>query len=79
MNILDGRVVSNFIVQALRNKNITVYGNGRQTRSFQYVSDLVAGLISLMNSNVTTPVNLGMQLKKIECFQFKFITFFYTR
>lgn len=59
MNVLDGRVVSNFITQALRNESITVYGNGKQTRSFQYVSDLVAGLISLMNSNVSQPVNLG--------------------
>ena len=59
MNIEDGRVVSNFITQALKNEPITVYGNGKQTRSFQYVSDLVSGLISLMNSNVTKPVNLG--------------------
>lgn len=59
MNVLDGRVVSNFITQALRNESITVYGNGKQTRSFQYVSDLVAGLISLMNSNVSQPINLG--------------------
>lgn len=59
MNILDGRVVSNFITQALKNESITVYGNGKQTRSFQYVSDLVSGLISLMNSNVSQPVNLG--------------------
>lgn len=59
MNVLDGRVVSNFITQALRNESITVYGNGKQTRSFQYVSDLVAGLISLMNSNVSQAVNLG--------------------
>lgn len=59
MNIMDGRVVSNFVIQGLKNENITVYGNGRQTRSFQYVSDLVSGLVSLMNSNVSTPVNLG--------------------
>ena len=45
----DGRVVSNFIIQALQNKDITIYGNGEQTRSFQYVSDLVEGLIRLMN------------------------------
>lgn len=55
----DGRVVSNFIVQALRNENITIYGNGSQTRSFCYVSDLVEGLILLMNSEQTGPVNLG--------------------
>lgn len=60
MNILDGRVVSNFIIQSLKNENITIYGNGRQTRSFQYVSDLVSGLILLMNSNLNTPVNLGI-------------------
>eukprot|EP00977_Amphora_coffeiformis_P017583 scaffold5795_cov165-Amphora_coffeaeformis.AAC.10 len=55
----DGRVVSNFIIQALQNKNMTVYGHGRQTRSFQYVSDLVDGLHKLMNSEYDHPVNLG--------------------
>lgn len=57
----DGRVVSNFIVQALQNKDITIYGDGGQTRSFCYVDDLVDGLIRLMHSNddVTGPVNLG--------------------
>ncbi|KAF0143608.1 MAG: dTDP-glucose 4 6-dehydratase [Nitrospirae bacterium] len=57
----DGRVVSNFIVQALRGEDITVYGDGKQTRSFCYVEDLVDGLIKLMNSpdNFTGPVNLG--------------------
>ncbi|KAH8380491.1 hypothetical protein KR009_011068 [Drosophila setifemur] len=59
MHMNDGRVVSNFILQALRNETITVYGNGKQTRSFQYVSDLVDGLISLMASNYTQPINLG--------------------
>jgi len=55
----DGRVVSNLIVQALRNKPLTVYGDGSQTRSFCYVSDLVEGLMRLMNSEHTGPVNLG--------------------
>jgi len=57
----DGRVVSNFIVQAFRNKDITVYGDGTQTRSFCYVDDLVEGLIGLMETNDETvgPVNLG--------------------
>lgn len=55
----DGRVVSNFIMQALAGKPITVYGTGSQTRSFCFVSDLVDGLIKLMNSNIATPVNLG--------------------
>lgn len=57
----DGRVVSNFIVQALRGQDITVYGDGRQTRSFCFVSDLVDGLIRLMNMppDFTGPVNLG--------------------
>jgi UDP-glucuronate decarboxylase len=57
----DGRVVSNFIVQALRGEPITLYGDGSQTRSFCYVSDLVEGLIRLMNTgdDVTGPVNLG--------------------
>jgi UDP-glucuronate decarboxylase len=57
----DGRVVSNFIVQALRGDDITLYGDGQQTRSFCYVSDLVDGLVRLMNSDdaVTGPINLG--------------------
>lgn len=56
----DGRVVSNFIVQALKGEDITVYGDGSQTRSFCYVSDLVDGFIKMMNSkNFTGPVNLG--------------------
>jgi UDP-glucuronate decarboxylase len=57
----DGRVVSNFIVQALRGKDITIYGDGSQTRSFCYVDDLIEGLIRLMNSpaDLTGPVNLG--------------------
>lgn len=59
MQINDGRVVSNFIVQALENKNITIYGDGSQTRSFQYVDDLIDGLIALMNSKEKEPVNLG--------------------
>jgi UDP-glucuronate decarboxylase len=61
MDLQDGRVVSNFIVQALRNENITIYGAGNQTRSFCYVDDLIAGLIALMESPeiVTGPINLG--------------------
>lgn len=56
----DGRVVSNFIVQALKNEDITIYGEGNQTRSFCYVSDLVEGLVKMMNSSdFTGPVNLG--------------------
>jgi UDP-glucuronate decarboxylase len=55
----DGRVVSNFIIQALQNKDLTIYGSGDQTRSFQYVSDLVDGLHALMNSDYDGPVNLG--------------------
>jgi UDP-glucuronate decarboxylase len=57
----DGRVVSNFIVQALRNESITIYGDGAQTRSFCYVDDLVDGLVRLMNTppDVTGPINLG--------------------
>ena len=55
----DGRVVSNFIIQALQGKDITIYGNGLQTRSFQYVDDLVEGLIRLMNGPYSLPVNLG--------------------
>ena len=59
MNPFDGRVVSNFIVQALRGEDMTVYGDGKQTRSFQYIHDLVDGLIALMNSDETRPVNIG--------------------
>ncbi len=57
----DGRVVSNFIVQALQNKDITIYGDGMQTRSFQYVDDLVEGMIRMMASpeSFTGPVNIG--------------------
>ena len=61
MNPEDGRVVSNFIMQALRGEDITVYGDGKQTRSFCYVADLVSGIMSVMNSpdDFTGPVNLG--------------------
>jgi UDP-glucuronate decarboxylase len=57
----DGRVVSNFIVQALRNQDITIYGDGSQTRSFQYMDDLIDGMVRLMNndSGFTGPVNIG--------------------
>lgn len=55
----DGRVVTNFITQALRNEPITIYGDGMQTRSFQYVSDLVAGMVLLMESDYAEPVNIG--------------------
>ena len=62
----DGRVVSNFIIQALLNEPITIYGDGSQTRSFCYVNDLVVGLIKLMNSrpDFTGPVNLGNPVEK---------------
>jgi UDP-glucuronate decarboxylase len=61
MNPNDGRVVSNFIVQALRGEDITIYGDGSQTRSFQYVDDLIEGMIRTMNTgdSFTGPVNLG--------------------
>lgn len=61
MNPEDGRVVSNFIMQALRNEDITVYGTGKQTRSFCYVDDLIEGMVRLMNSRdgFTGPVNIG--------------------
>ena len=59
MALDDGRVVSNFVSQALTGTPMTVYGDGQQTRSFQYVSDLVAGLIALMDGNDTGPINLG--------------------
>lgn len=61
MNPNDGRVVSNFIVQALKGEDITIYGDGKQTRSFCYVDDLVEGMVRMMNSRYgfTGPVNLG--------------------
>ena len=61
MDLNDGRVVSNFIVQALQNKPLTIYGAGDQTRSFCYVDDLITGLIALMDSpeELTGPINLG--------------------
>ncbi|MBT5782276.1 MAG: SDR family oxidoreductase [Candidatus Marinimicrobia bacterium] len=62
MNVEDGRVVSNFIVQALRGDEITIYGDGSQTRSFCYSSDLITGIINLMDTNeknITGPMNLG--------------------
>ena len=61
MSMNDGRVVSNFIVQALQGKDITIYGDGKQTRSFQYVDDLVEGMVRMMNTgnDFTGPVNIG--------------------
>ena len=63
MALDDGRVVSNFIVSALQNKPLTVYGDGKQTRSFCYVADLVGGLMTLMESDYKQPVNLGNPLE----------------
>jgi UDP-glucuronate decarboxylase len=61
MNVNDGRVVSNFIVQAIRGEDITIYGDGRQTRSFCYVDDLVEGMLRMMDTEAgfTGPVNIG--------------------
>lgn len=59
MSINDGRVVSNFITQALENKDITIYGDGSQTRSFCFVSDLIDGMMKMMDSNFRGPFNLG--------------------
>jgi dTDP-glucose 4,6-dehydratase len=55
----DGRVVPNFIAQALRGEELSVYGDGSQTRSFCYIADLVEGIVRLLRSSVTEPVNLG--------------------
>jgi len=65
----DGRVVSNFIMQALRGQGLTIYGNGRQTRSFCYVDDMVDGLVRLMETppHVTGPVNLGNPTETTMC------------
>jgi dTDP-glucose 4,6-dehydratase len=59
MRVNDGRIVPNFIYQALNNKPITIYGNGMQTRSFCYIDDLIEGIFRLMNSKVNDPINLG--------------------
>ena len=59
MRFDDGRVISNFIVQALRDEKITIYGDGSQTRSFCYVDDLIDGMIRLMESNYRKPLNIG--------------------
>jgi UDP-glucuronate decarboxylase len=61
MSIDDGRVVSNFIVQALRGDDITIFGDGMQTRAFCYVDDLIEGFVRMMNTSddVTGPINLG--------------------
>ena len=85
MNTTDGRVVSNFLVQALSGQDITIYGSGKQSRSFCYVSDLVQGLVALMESpsEVQGPINLGNPaeftmielLKKIELILGKSLTF----
>jgi UDP-glucuronate decarboxylase len=55
----DGRVVSNFIIQALKGEDITIYGDGLQTRSFCFVADLIDGITKMMNSNIMGPINLG--------------------
>jgi dTDP-glucose 4,6-dehydratase len=59
MRATDGRIIPNFFIQALQNQSLTVYGEGQQTRSFCYVADLVAGLIKLMSSDISQPLNLG--------------------
>lgn len=61
MSINDGRVVSNFIIQALKNKDITIYGDGNQTRSFQYIDDLIEGMTRMMNTEdeFLGPINIG--------------------
>lgn len=59
MAVNDGRVVSNFIIQALKNEDITIYGEGTQTRSFCFYSDLIDGIVKMMHSNSVGPINLG--------------------
>jgi len=63
MRVHDGRAVPNFIAQALRNEDVTIFGSGKQTRSFCYISDLVTGIIALMESSVNDPVNIGNPLE----------------
>ena len=59
MALDDGRVVSNFVAQALKGVPLTIYGDGKQTRSFQYVSDLIEGMTKLMDGDDTGPMNIG--------------------
>jgi nucleoside-diphosphate-sugar epimerase len=59
MQIEDGRVISNFIVQALKGKDLTIYGKGAQTRSFCYIDDLVKGIFKIMEADYVLPINLG--------------------
>src|ERR1039457_1376883 len=65
----DGRVISSFMMQALRGEPLTIYGDGLQTRSFCYVSDLIAGILRLAESNESTPVNIGnlTEFTMLEC------------
>ena len=67
----DGRVISNFMIQALSGKPLTIYGDGSQTRSFCYVSDLIAGILALSRSDIHTPVNIGNDIEWtiLECAQ----------
>jgi UDP-glucuronate decarboxylase len=71
MDANDGRVVTNFINQALKGEDITLYGDGEQTRSFCYIEDQIEGLIKLMDSNYTSPVNIGnpheLTMKLLAC------------
>jgi dTDP-glucose 4,6-dehydratase len=60
----DGRIIPNFFMQALQRKSLTIYGDGSQTRSFCFVSDMVAGLFALMRSSATTPVNIGNPIER---------------
>jgi dTDP-glucose 4,6-dehydratase len=59
MRVNDGRAVPTFIAQALKGEDLTIFGSGEQTRSFCYVSDLVAGILTLADSNLNDPVNIG--------------------
>ena len=68
LNVDDGRVIGNFIKQCLKENKLTIYGDGTQTRSFCYVSDLIEGLYKLMNSNYSYPINIGNE-EEISIFQ----------
>ncbi len=63
MLINDGRVISNFVCQALQKKSLTIYGDGSQTRSFCYISDMIRGLIKLMDSDYNKPMNIGSEME----------------
>ena len=67
MRVIDGRVISNFLTQALQGKPLTLYGDGEQTRSFCYVDDEVRGILALLDGDIAGPVNIGNTRTSSRC------------